>query len=73
LQELAQARKLPVPRYLIVRESGPEHAKTFTVEARIGKEFSEQAEGLSKKAASLRAAEALLARLSGEEVNPRQP
>ena len=36
LQQLAQSRKLPPPRYLIVRSNGPEHAKIFTVEARIG-------------------------------------
>jgi len=60
LQELAQARKLPIPRYSIVLESGPEHAKRFTVEARIGKHFSAQAEGSSKKAASQKAAELLL-------------
>src|SRR5574340_478911 len=34
LQELAQARKLPHPRYAIVKERGPEHSKTFTVEVR---------------------------------------
>lgn len=60
LQELAQARKLPVPRYVIVRESGPEHAKTFTVEARVGKDLTAQAEGASKKAAGQQAAERLL-------------
>jgi ribonuclease III len=73
LQELAQARKLPVPRYVIVRESGPEHAKTFTVEARVGKEFAAQADGHSKKAAGLKAAAALLARLAGYEENSSQP
>jgi ribonuclease-3 len=60
LQELAQARKLPVPRYAIVHESGPEHAKIFTVEARVGKEMTAQAEGASKKAAGQLAAERLL-------------
>src|SRR3989442_15644181 len=49
LQELAQARKLPQPRYAIVRERGPEHSKTFTVEARVGKDFTAQAEGRTKK------------------------
>jgi ribonuclease-3 len=63
LQELAQARKLPVPRYVIVHESGPEHAKTFTVEARVGKELSAKAQGSSKKAAGQKAAEFLLEQL----------
>ncbi len=63
LQEFAQARKLPVPRYQIVHESGPEHAKLFTVEARVGRQFAARAEGASKKIAGQKAADLLLARL----------
>lgn len=60
LQELAQALGLPVPRYEIVEERGPEHAKTFTVEARVGREHTARGEGTSKKLASQRAASYLL-------------
>ena len=56
LQELAQSRKLPQPRYTIVRERGPEHSKIFTVEVRIGREWSGQADGRTKKIAAQRAA-----------------
>lgn len=63
LQELAQSLKLPVPRYVIVHETGPEHAKTFVVEARVGKEFTAQSDGTSKKAAGQKAAELLLQHL----------
>jgi ribonuclease-3 len=63
LQEAAQSLGLPMPRYHIVRESGPEHSKTFTVEARVGQQFAERAEGTSKKAAGQRAAERVLAQL----------
>jgi ribonuclease-3 len=63
LQEFAQARKLPVPRYQIVHEAGPEHAKLFTVEARVGKKFAARAEGASKKTAGQQAAALLLDRL----------
>jgi ribonuclease-3 len=63
LQEFAQARKLPVPRYQIVHEAGPEHAKLFTVEARVGKQFTARAEGASKKTAGQQAATLLLERL----------
>lgn len=63
LQELAQARKLPQPRYVSLRETGPEHAKTFTVEVRVGAEWTAQAEGRSKKAAAQRAARGLYERL----------
>jgi ribonuclease III len=67
LQEFAQARKLPVPRYHVIRETGPEHAKLFTVEARIGKEYAAQADGASKKYAGQKAAEQLLAHLASLE------
>lgn len=67
LQELAQARRLPPPRYAIVKERGPEHSKTFTVEVRIGHDLTGQAEALSKKSAGQKAARALLERLIVEE------
>jgi ribonuclease-3 len=64
LQELAQSLKLPQPRYAIVEERGPEHAKTFLVEARVGREWVSRAEGLSKKSAGQKAAEQILRRLT---------
>lgn len=63
LQELAQAQKLPVPRYHLVAEKGPEHAKTFTVEVRVGAHWHAQATGSSKKEAGHRAAHGLLEKL----------
>jgi len=68
LQELAQSRKLPQPRYAIVRELGPEHSKTFTVEARVGKAWTGQGEGASKKVAAQRAAQQVYQRLREEPV-----
>jgi ribonuclease-3 len=65
LQEFAQARHLPPPRYVIVRERGPEHSKTFTVEARVGREFVGQAEGNTKKSAAQRAARDVYEKLQG--------
>jgi ribonuclease-3 len=67
LQELAQSRKLAQPRYAIIRERGPEHSKTFTVEVRVGKDCSGQAEGRTKKVAAQRAARAVYERLLNEE------
>ncbi len=64
LQEFAQARKLPPPRYTIVGQRGPEHAKTFTVEVRLGREWRSEAEDLSKKSAGQKAAQLLLARIT---------
>ena len=66
LQELAQSRRLPQPRYSIVRERGPEHSKMFTVEVRVGKDWSGQAEGRTKKVAAQRAARGVYERLLAE-------
>jgi ribonuclease III len=63
LQELAQSLKLPQPRYAIVEERGPEHAKTFLVEARVGRDWVSRAEGLSKKSAGQKAAQEILRQL----------
>jgi ribonuclease III len=64
LQELAQARKLPQPRYVILKERGPEHSKMFTIEVRVGREWTAQAEGPSKKIAAQNAAREVLSRLT---------
>lgn len=63
LQEEAQARGLPVPRYTIVDTTGPEHAKIFLIEATLGDRFSSRAAGSSKKAASQDAARLLVEQL----------
>ncbi|HME06342.1 MAG TPA: ribonuclease III [Bryobacteraceae bacterium] len=63
LQEMAQSLKLPQPRYTILEERGPQHAKTFLVEARVGREWVSQAEGLSKKSAGQKAAQDVLRQL----------
>jgi ribonuclease III len=64
LQELAQSMSLPQPRYAIVEERGPEHAKTFLVEVRVGRDWVSRAEGLSKKSAGQRAAQEILRQLA---------
>jgi ribonuclease-3 len=63
LQELAQSKKLPQPRYAIIREKGPEHSKVFTVEVRVGKDWTGQADGRTKKIAAQRAARGVYQRL----------
>lgn len=63
LQERTQALQLPTPRYSIVREHGPEHSKIFTVEVRVGREYSSRAEGYSKKSAGQKAAQLVLEQL----------
>lgn len=66
LQELAQARKLPLPRYSLIAQCGPEHAKLFTVEVRLGPGLAAAAQASSKKAASQKAAAILLDQLRAE-------
>jgi ribonuclease-3 len=67
LQEKLQARGRPQPTYTLVKERGPEHSKTFTVEARLqpldngGKaEFVGRADGSTKKNAEQDAARQVL-------------
>jgi ribonuclease-3 len=64
LQEMAQSMKLPQPRYAIVEERGPEHAKTFLVEVRVGRDWVSRAEGLSKKSAGQKAAQEILRKIA---------
>ena len=81
LQERLQAEGRPQPVYALVRESGPEHKKTFTIEARLfdasgmRAEFVGRAEGATKKAAEQVAARQVLDYLSsagnGERVESR--
>ena len=67
LLELARSRNLPEPRYTLVGERGPEHSKTFTVEVRVGRDFSGQSEGRTKKVAAQRAARGVYEKLLGEK------
>jgi ribonuclease-3 len=64
LQELARLRKLPPPHYSVVREEGPQHAKTFTVEVKVGDGFVGRGEGSTKKAASQLAAQYVLEQIT---------
>ena len=63
LQEFLQGRRDPPPRYIVVRERGPEHHKIFTVQIRLRGQELAQADGDSKKAAQQAAAQLALAKL----------
>jgi len=70
LQEAVQGLGLPQPAYVLVEEAGPEHSKTFTVEARLSTksgrdaEFVGRAQGSTKKTAEQDAARQLLTLLA---------
>jgi ribonuclease-3 len=66
LQELMQSQSRPAPRYRIVAEEGPDHAKTFEVEVSVGAEVFGRATGRNKKEAEQAAARKTL-----EVVNPK--
>ncbi|MCB1338477.1 MAG: ribonuclease III [Maritimibacter sp.] len=64
LQEWAQARGLPPPAYIETGRSGPDHAPTFTIEARLETGAAARASAPSKRAAEQAAAKALLDRVA---------
>ncbi|MEQ8967109.1 MAG: ribonuclease III [Azospirillaceae bacterium] len=63
LQEWAQARGLPLPRYETIGRTGPDHQPEFQVRLTLAGHDPETASGASKREAAKRAATALLARL----------
>jgi ribonuclease-3 len=78
LQEKLQAIGRPQPAYILVKERGPEHSKTFTVQARLlkGDELNQtelvgQAEGSTKKDAEQGAARQLLEYLDSPPADKR--
>ena len=63
LQELVQARELPLPDYRLVATLGPDHNKLFEVEVVVRGEALARATGTSKKEAEQEAARAALDKL----------
>lgn len=71
LQEKLQAERRPQPIYVLVKESGPEHQKTFTIEARLSMadgrtEFAARSQGSTKKNAEQDAARQVLEYLASQ-------
>jgi ribonuclease-3 len=66
LQEWAQARALPLPRYRLIAATGPDHAPEFAVEVSLPGIGEAAGRGTSKRSAEQQAAAALLQRLTGE-------
>jgi ribonuclease-3 len=62
LQEWAQGRRLPLPRYLEVAREGPDHAPRFTAEVQIEGIAPERGQGANKREAEQAAALAVLLR-----------
>jgi ribonuclease-3 len=66
LQELAQSRLRAGPRYQVVAELGPDHAKRFEVEVELRGEVVGRASGRSKKDAEQAAARQALETLAAQ-------
>jgi len=63
LQETVQSRYKLTPTYHLAGSSGPDHAKVFQVEVRLGDRVLAMSEGTSKKEAEQNAAEVALREL----------
>jgi ribonuclease-3 len=66
LQELMQSRLQLTPSYRLVTETGPDHAKSFTVEVFTGNRILGSGTGKNKKLAETEAARAALEKLKGD-------
>lgn len=64
LQEMIQSKKHNSPRYNVLSETGPAHAKIFTVGVFLEDELLGQGEGKSKQEAEEKAAEKALEKLN---------
>jgi ribonuclease-3 len=67
LLEYSQARGLGVPRYSTVREEGPDHDRTFTVEVFLSNQRKGVGSGKNKKEAEQAAASVALEMLIADE------
>jgi ribonuclease-3 len=65
LQEWAQARKMPPPKYTEVGRTGPDHAPEFTIQAALDNGETAKATAKAKRGAEQAAAQALLDRIGG--------
>ncbi len=63
LLEFSQGESLPIPRYVTIKEEGPDHDRVFTVEVYIGDEPYGVGMGKNKKDAEQAAAEKALQKL----------
>jgi ribonuclease-3 len=66
VQELVQMKRQEMPVYTVVRESGPDHNKTFRVRLEVG-ELQAEGAGKSKKAAEQDAAKKGLELLNSDD------
>lgn len=66
LQELAQSRWKTVPKYRVISERGPSHARRYTAKVFIGEESFGSGTGSTKRTAEMEAARSTLELFDGE-------
>ncbi len=64
LQERIQAEGMPAPKYVVVKEMGPDHQKTFVVRVSINGKLLEEGVGRSKAEAEQQAAQKALDKMT---------
>ena len=62
LQEWAASKRKPIPTYVVIARSGPDHQPVFTVEVQVDGLEPAKAEGRSRQEAEKAAASLLLSR-----------
>ena len=62
-QEIAQDKRGVTPKYSVLKEWGPDHAKTFRMGVFLGDELAGEGEGVSKQDAEQEAAKDALMKL----------
>jgi ribonuclease-3 len=68
LLEYAQSEGLGIPRYILLKESGPDHEKHFEIEVSLADEHSATGKGKSKKIAEQNSARNLLEIIAPEHI-----
>ena len=63
LLEYAQANKIEVPNYIVIKEDGPQHDRIFTVKVNVGEVYFGIGIGKNKKTAEQNAAKATLEKI----------
>lgn len=67
LQEKVQGEGMPAPKYVVVKEIGPDHQKTFVVRVSINGKLLEEGIGKSKSEAEKQAAQKALDKMNKEK------
>ena len=63
LLEMSQAKGKGIPKYHTIKEEGPDHDRTFTVQVIVGDEMLGEGKGKNKKEAEQSAAEIAVQKL----------